>query len=296
MNRGFSAYHPAVNLLFFVLVLAFSMVFTHPACEAVTLLGGGLCLLSLGQGGRGARAVACMLPVALLAAVINPAFSHRGATVLAYLPSGNPLTLESIAYGLGAGAMLLGVMMWFACLSRVMTTDKFVYLFGRVIPALALVLSMTLRFIPRFTRQLKQTAEAHSAQGGKGEARSVPQKVGEAVKALSIVVTWSLENAIDTADSMTARGYGLPGRSAFSIYPLYRRDKLALLWLGLCGLGLLAGGVTGGLSWHYYPTMGGAAAGPRFFGLLALYLALCLTPAILNWKEERQWNCSIWKS
>ena len=35
----------------------------------------------------------------LLAAVLNPAFSHHGATVLAYFPTGNPLTLESITGG-----------------------------------------------------------------------------------------------------------------------------------------------------------------------------------------------------
>ena len=32
---------------------------------------------------------------------------------------------------------------------------------------------------------------------------------------LSIMVTWCLENAIETADSMKSRGCGLPGRSAF---------------------------------------------------------------------------------
>lgn len=295
MNRGFGAFHPAVELLFFALVLTCSMIFTHPACVAVSLCGGVLCLFSLGQGRRAGRTLAYLLPAALLAAAINPAFSHRGATVLAYLPSGNPLTLESVAYGLGAGAVLLGVTVWFACLSRVMTTDKFVYLFGRVIPALALVLSMTLRFIPRFTRQLKQTAEMQAALTGQSEGGGVTQKVGSAVKTLSMAVTWSLENAIDTADSMTARGYGLPGRTAFSLWSLTCRDKLALLWLGLCALGLLAGGMTGGLSWHYYPIMGGADRGTIFWGLLALYLALCLTPAMLNWREERRWNCSAWK-
>ena len=41
-----------------------------------------------------------------MAALINPAFNHEGATLLTYLPSGNPLTLESILYGLAAGARL----------------------------------------------------------------------------------------------------------------------------------------------------------------------------------------------
>ena len=34
------------------------------------------------------------------------------------------------------------------------------YLFGKVIPAFSLLLSMTLRFVPRFTEQIKRVAEA----------------------------------------------------------------------------------------------------------------------------------------
>ena len=45
---------------------------------------------------------------ALLAAVVNPAFVHQGVTILTYLPSGNPLTLESILYGLAAALGAVG--------------------------------------------------------------------------------------------------------------------------------------------------------------------------------------------
>ena len=228
----------------------------------------------------------------LLATAVNPAFSHRGATVLAYLPSGNPLTLESIAYGVGAGAMLAAVLLWFSCFSQVMTTDQLVYLFGRIIPALALVLSMTLRFVPRFTRQLRKVSQAQQSLGQDGEENGRWGKVRRAVTALSVVVTWALENAVDTADSMRARGYGLPGRTAFSIYPMERRDVRALLWLALCGLTLLIGSVMGGLSWRYYPTLQGGRTPALTAILLLTELVLCLLPAILHWKEERAWRRS----
>lgn len=42
---------------------------------------------------------------------------------------------------------------------------------------------------------------------------------------LSILITWALENAIETSDSMRSRGYGLKGRTAFSIYHFTRKDK-----------------------------------------------------------------------
>ncbi len=73
--------------------------------------------------------------------------------MLFYLKTG-PVTLEAIVYGLVLASMLFISILWFSCYNKVMTTDKFVYLFGRVIPALSLVLSMVFRFVPRFGQQL----------------------------------------------------------------------------------------------------------------------------------------------
>lgn len=82
------------------------------------------------------------------------------------------------------------------------------------------------------------------------------------------MVTWALENAIETADSMKSRGYGLRGRTAFSIYRMEDRDKYALGWLGFCGMYLLCGSLAGGLKWWYFPMLQGAMAQPVFHQLL----------------------------
>ena len=160
LRDTFSDCHPAVNFLYFALVLAFSMTLMHPACLLISLTG-ACCyvarLCGLRELGRSAR---WLVPMALLAALVNPAFVHQGVTILTYLPTGNPLTLESILYGFAAALLLASVVLWFRCFSTVMTSDKFIYLFGRVIPALSLVLSMTLRFVPRFRRQFRAVSQA----------------------------------------------------------------------------------------------------------------------------------------
>ena len=116
------------------------------------------------------------------------------------------------------------------------------------------------------------------------------QRIRRAATVLSIMVTWSLENAIETADSMKSRGYGLPGRTAFSIYRMDSRDKIALAWLGFCGLFLLTGALAGGLSWRYYPTMRGADGTPLTVLWEICYLAVCLTPAAMDRWEDRKWR------
>lgn len=44
-----------------------------------------------------------------------------------------------------------------------------------------------------------------------------------------------------------SREYGLPGRTAFSIYRIEERDKIALLWLLFCGFYIGCGAFLGGL-------------------------------------------------
>ena len=228
--------------------------------------------------------------MALLAALVNPAFVHQGVTILTYLPSGNPLTLESILYGLAAALLLAAVVLWFRCFSAVMTSDKFIYLFGRAIPALSLVLSMTLRFVPRFRRQFRTVTQAQRFMGRDTENGSPLQRARNAMKVFSIMVTWSLESAIDTADSMRSRGYGQPGRTAFSIYRLDSRDRSLLLWLAFCGTYLLAAALSRGLFFQYYPMLGGAPLRPITVSFYAVYLLLCLTPALLSWASQRRFR------
>ncbi len=286
----FSSCHPLVNFLYFALVLVFTMFLTHPAALGISL--GCAVAYSISLSGRKAvrMQLVFLLPMVLVAAVVNPAFNHEGATILAYLPTGNPLTLESILYGVSAAVLLAAVITWFSCYTAVMTSDKFVYLFGRVIPALSLVLSMTLRFVPKFKAQLRVVSEAQRCVGRDVSDGPVLQRVKNAVKILSILVTWALENAIETADSMKSRGYGLPGRTAFSIYRFDDRDRAVLAWLLGCGFFAACGWAAGGLYWRWYPTVKCAALTPLTGSFHLAFLALCLTPVILDRREERVWK------
>ena len=291
MNRDtFSSYHPIINFLYFALVLIFTMFFMHPVSLIISLVSASAYAVYL-NGNKTIRfSFMYLLPMMLMAALINPAFNHEGATILLYLPTGNPLTLESIVYGLASAVMLASVITWFSCYTAVMTSDKFVYLFGRIIPALSLILSMTLRFAPKFKAQFHMVSEAQRCVGRDMVNGALPQRLKNAITILSIMVTWCLESAIETADSMKSRGYGLPGRTAFSIYRFDDRDKAALCWLCFCGFYIFAGWLAGGLSWQYYPIIKGTLDGAFPISFQLVYLALCLTPVFLNRMEDRRWK------
>ena len=290
MRDSFANYHPIVNLLYFTLVIAFSMLLTHPVAQILALVCAVTDAVSI-EGKKSALfLLKFCLPMVLLTAFINPAFNHEGATILYYFSSGNPLTLESILYGLSAGAMLVTVILWFSAFSRVMTSDKFIYLFGKVIPALSLVLSMSLRFVPKFKKQTEIVVEAQRCIGRDISTGSLWQRFKTAVVILSIMITWALENAIETADSMKSRGYGLKGRTAFSIYRFDDRDKAAMGYLVFCGIYLLCGTMVSAFGFRYFPSIRYVGLNPMALSFQFVYLILCLMPVVLNWAEEKKWK------
>ncbi|MBR4309255.1 MAG: energy-coupling factor transporter transmembrane protein EcfT [Oscillospiraceae bacterium] len=290
MKDRFASYHPLVNFLYFALVIGFSMSIAHPLAQVLSFI----CAFLYGVQTQGRQGVMfCLkwcLPMFLLTAFINPAFSHEGMTILTYLPTGNPLTLESILYGLSAGLTLVTVLLWFMNFNRVITSDKFIYLFGRIIPALSLVLSMTLRFIPKFKGQLAQVKDAQKSMGRDPSNGNIIQRTKTAVTILSIMVTWALENAIETADSMKSRGYGLKGRSAYSIYRFDHRDRTAMNFLCFCGMYILTGAMTNGFGFRYYPRLRYISLNAVTLSFQLVYFMLCIMPVVLNCMEEKQWK------
>ena len=286
----FSTYHPVINFVYFVIVIGLSMFFMHPVFLVISLIGS----MAYGIYLKGKKAMKvfffAMLPSCLLMAIINPLFSHAGATMLFYMKDGNPVTLESILYGIGAGVMLAGVVSWFSVFNVVMTSDKFMYLFGKVIPAFSLLLSMTLRFVPRFTEQIKRVAEAQQCIGRNVNNGNIFQRAAHGLKILSITTTWALENSVETADSMKSRAYGLRGRTNFSIYRFDRRDGMLLAFLlGVFGA-LLCCMHLRKLKILYFPVfiMNETTAGALL--LYILYGILCMLPLILNIAEDRKWR------
>ena len=289
MNDTFKTYHPLNNFLYFVLVIGTSMVLRHPVAQIISFFSAAAYAIQC----EGRRATLFLLkyslPTVVLTAFLNPAFNHEGVTRLLYFPTGNPLTLESIVYGISAGTMLAAVILWFANFNRVITSDKFVYLFGRIIPAMSLILSMTLRFIPKFKAQTLVILDSQRSIGRDISNGSILQRAKIAVTILSIMITWALENAIETADSMKSRGYGLRGRTAFSIYNFDERDEIMMSWLCIGGLYVIAGVIASAFAFRFFPSIRRASATPIGISFYIVYLMLCVTPMLLNVLEERKW-------
>ena len=217
-------------------------------------------------------------------------FHHKGATILLYFKTNNPLTLESIIYGFVTGVMLVTMFQWFSCYQMVITSDKLMYLFGTMIPALSLVVSMVLRFVPRLKDQIEHVRQAQACIGKDMSQGNIIQRARNGMKVVSSVITWVLENSIDTADSMKARGYGLRGRTNFSIYTLDGRDKrIGSIIICLIAVIILATRVEA-IFIQYYPLIQMNTNRTVAIMVYFLYGILCFLPVILNVMEDVKWH------
>ena len=288
MNKdAFSGFHPVVNFIFFLVALGLTMFIQQPVYLLISMISGCAYLLYL-QGKKGfLRQVGYLVPILVMMAIMNPMFNHEGVTVLWYLPNDNPITLEAICFGLASAVMMGASIVWFNCCNTVFTSDKIIYLFGRVIPALSLMISMTLRFVPRFKNFLQSVLRTQRAMH---KPENTKEKLGQALAAFSATVSWAMEQSIVSADSMKSRGYGLFGRTAFSIYIFEKRDGITLFVLFLLCAGAAVPHIVGLMGWTYYPSMTGELIGPVQIFAYLCYGGMCNLPLIINLMEDRKWN------
>ncbi len=293
MKDTFSTYHPLLNLLYFAGTIGVTVFVPHPVLLGISFVSAILYSGILKGFLKTVKFnLVFALPSMLIVALMNPMFNHYGVTIIGYLSNGNPFTLESCVYGVVMAMMLACTLIWFACYTEVMTTDKFIYLFGKVIPSLSLVLSMCLRFVPMFVRQLGIISDGQKCVGRSPSNGSVVKRAKHGITIFSILITWALENAIETADSMKCRGYGEKGRTAFSLYHFDRRDMMCLLFM----TGTFAMTVYGALKNYAYASYNpmiiveGIPLTVGSFFLFASYALFCTMPVIMELYDRQMWK------
>lgn len=290
MRDAFSDFHPIIIFVYFLVVLGFTMFLHQPVCLGIAVISATVYTIWL-SGRQSVRfLLRYLIPMTGVILIINPLVNHQGLTILGYFPNGNPFTLEAILYGAVAAGILLALVQWFSCWNRVMTTDKLIYLFGRIMPALSLVISMTLRFIPRYYQHYKEVMNAQRQFGMERGRNGLIQRMRTGIRVISATLTWAIEHGVETADSMKCQGYGLPGRTVFSLYHWTGRDTILLLLILLLGGVVLIGILQGRLYWTCFPAVKWAAVSPVTIGIYISYGILSLLPVLIDGKEEIRWR------
>lgn len=284
-QKGFALYNPIVCFVYFAGTIVISMLTVHPAAALLSLVMAAVCYINV-HGRTAFKLIGAMIPIFALLALANPVFNTRGETVLFTYLGGRVFTLEALYYGIVLAAMFISVIIWFFVYHDVMTADKLLYIFGGLVPALGLALSMILRLVPHYGNHMKNISAARKAMSFDGENKKL-----ETVNIMLAMLSWSLEEGIITSDSMKCRGYGCGKRSRFSVYSFKIRDVLLILWIAALIVCIIMCKAKKGLEAVFLPNINISGAENRYFvmGLMAMasYFA---TPIVINVTEAVKWS------
>ena len=290
-HTAFDTMHPAVPALYLAITLALSMAAIQPVLIVLSLFGAfayGCCARGFGAC---AQALRWQLPVILVIALFNPLFSASGSTEL-FRMGGWAVYLESLCYGCAMGGLFVASIVWFQAAAELLSFDKVMALFGNAAPIIALMISMTMRLVPRFLRQGRQIAAVQGvvASGFAGEGRGhggLSDAFSSRLRLSSVLMGWGMEDSLETADAMRARGWGAtPRRTTYTRFRFSSADAVACAALAVGGVlcAVLAWAATSQFS--FYPTMSHLVV---WWGYVP-YAAWMLLPTVLHLREERRFR------
>ena len=291
----FQKLHPAVQFTFFVVVIGLGMFVRNPLIQAELLL---LSLVAeqavnshaAGDSSSGKRKktttknlhyLGFLFAIILLSVLINMLTYHDGIRVLFYINE-NPITVEAGIYGMTVGLMIATTLSWFRVYQKVLTQDKFLYLFGRISPAFAMTISMVFRYIPLLQRRMEEINRADRAMGAYRDDLPLMKKMKVKTREFSVLISWSLEQSIETSQAMEARGYGAKNRSSYHRFLFYRRDGMMLTGLLILAVTAAVCLVFGFGKTYFYPEFAFASSGAKLIFLASTMLLLGGLPVLLK--------------
>lgn len=281
--------HPLTLIIYFSSVITFSMLTLNPVLLSMSFLGAFIAVCIINK-----KTDWIMYSIVfIMICITNPLFSHNGETVLFYLFD-QRITLEALFYGFGAALLILSVIYWFKLFSFVFTQDKLTWLVGRLSPKLCVVFCMALRFIPMFKENAKNIYNAQLSLNI-FDTSKIKGKIMLMSNVFSTLVSMSIENAIETADTMRARGFDGKKRSSYSQLVFSQKNMWVITTI--VALDLLIGYLMfrGEGAFYYYPSIQFAefsCATPAFYGL---YAVLNFIPVIIELAEAIRWKYLISK-
>ncbi len=255
---------------------------TNPVYRVLVLLVALNVLLSLRRRDASLRALLFAVGVAsALAMVLNLLLSHNGAHVIVTLPGplpgiGGPITTEALIYGVDVALGLATAVLAVAPLSRVLHPHDLIDAFPRPLQRTAALTGAAVNLVPAVARSAVAISEAQRMRGREGTRLRDWHAV-----AAPIVIS-ALDDSLQLAEAMDARGFGAGSRSRYATSRLDLRAVLVISCaVAAAGLTVVAR-VTGSLpDWYPFPF-----ATPPGIAVLPVVACFLLTIPLLTWRRS----------
>lgn len=311
---AFDSLHPAIALGYFAAALVLAMAAPHPLLLALSLAAALVCGVWLRGADAVAKSLRWQLPLILIIVAVNPLFSSTGTTELFRIGT-QAVYAEGYANALTMAALLLCVMQWFSNANAVLGSDKVMGALGGVLPTISLMISMIMRLIPRFVKRGRTINSAlpactaargnhgtvetgaamqagNSATSNPSGANSAPYAEGihpakrlgrvrfaDQLRVSTTLMGWSMEDSLESADSMRCRGWGaVRKRTTFRRNHFRLHDAAAATVLAALTAAAAFAAYSLANGFGFFPALHGMLASP----VAALYVPVLAFPLLLE--------------
>jgi len=251
IEYGFNDIHPVVQMIYFLITLLAIMIFPHPFILLIFVIFLSMYLIKLKGAKNYFHDIKLFIVLSFIVILINPLFNQRGRNILAEFGE-RVITLEALIYGAVMALMLISIILLFQIFNEIINSHKFLYVFSKLAPKSAFLANMALRYIPLMRSRFKSLIKLRDKSK---EYKHLKDKVKVWGNVLSILLTWSFEEAVITADSMKSRGYELNKRTNYKIFKWRRKDIFVALVLAIALIVLLIYKLLGILEFNIYPKL-----------------------------------------
>lgn len=275
--------NPRSLLLWSAVCVAIAAASGSPVLRAV-VLGVAISVFAARRrpGGRVLPLAVAIGSMAALAALLSFSQAHLGDHPLFALPDwvpglGGPWTLEALAYGAVQGLGLAAIVVAVSVLAAALEPHQLIDALPAALHRTGLVVASALNLVPGLARSFTAVADAQRMRGWR------PRGIRSWGEVLVPVVLTAIEDSMQLAEAMEARGFGSGPRSRYVLTVWTGADRLAaaaaaaalLVFVIEQALGLLP-------AWHAYPSLGAPAASPAVL-VIGLLLAF---PALPLWRSR----------
>lgn len=282
--------NPITDFTYFISLITLSIICNNPIVVIINFISSIIILFIIVDDiYKVMHTLKSYIPFILIISIFNPLFVHKGYTILFYL-NNNPVTLEAFAYGIINSIKIVTTIIWFKNYSIIISSEKIVYIFGKIVPSMAIIISIVSRLIPVLKYRLNLITVYKKNTGLVPYKLNYIEKIKFGCNSISILITWALESSIQTIYSMNARGFGFKNRTSFSIYKFLKKDFIYIFIVLILSIILITVNISGILQFNFYPFIDSLVISINSIILFVLYTILLFLPVIFNFKRILKWK------
>ena len=278
--------NPVVSFIYLCGVIFLGILLLHPVYLTLSVILSFIATLRYCKSS--VRKHLSYLLIIIFLTITNPLLNTGGDTVI-FEYFGRAYTFEALIYGFVLAMLFITVLNWFSCYTAVITSSKFIYIFGKILPASSLLFSMVSRFIHIYSIKARLIISSRRGIGlaGNGGVADTAKNAGVSLSALTSAV---LEDSLTTANSMKARGYGVSKRTSYAHYPFRRKDFVFLSFTVILLASMFYSITQGATRAQFIPSIDIASRNTSYYLGVVSYTLLLILPTALSILEEIKWN------